>query len=264
MDPPNVRANLKRLAAESPSLFGDLFLTRKSIRANPTDNEVLLQELEKVEALTRVSTEQSEHIKRLEEKIEELTNNTKKMTEKATVSSGETMASQIAKFAAANKVTGSQTSPAIPVSLPAKPTKGPQLIIDFVRCSTPIVKDSVLNLRNHLQACLTECQGTKDIKIKGMNCDAKNSQRVFMFFHSRADKSKARIHEEQWLKVQYPLAKIQLPATYPIKVNGAKAYTVVDRITVRTLESAQHSIGEENGCVIAKLGWLSKCDSGKI
>ena len=264
LDPPNVRANLKRPAAESPSSFGDLFLTRKSIRANPTDNEVLRQVLEKVEALTKVSTEQSEHIKRLEEKIEELTNNTKKMTERATVSSGETMASQIAKYAAANKVTGPQTSPATPVSLPTKPAKGPQLIIDFVRCSTPMVKDSVSDLRNYLQACLTGCQGTKDIKIKGMNCDAKNSQRVFMFFHSGVDESKARVHEEQWLKVHYPLAKIQLPAMYPIKVNGAKACTVVDRITGRTLESARHSIGEENGCVIAKLGWLSKRDSGKL
>ena len=51
---------------------------------------------------------------------------------------------------------------------------------------------------------------------------------------------------------------------YPIKVNGAKACTVVDRITGRTLESAWHSIGEENRCVIAKLGWLSKRDSGKL
>ncbi len=51
---------------------------------------------------------------------------------------------------------------------------------------------------------------------------------------------------------------------YPIKVNGAKACTVLDRITGRTLESAWHSIGEKNGCVIAKLGWLSKCDSGKL
>ncbi len=71
-----------------------------------------------------------------------------------------------------------------------------------------------------------------------MNCDAKNSQRVFMFFNSGADESKARIHEEQWLKMQYPLAKIQLPAMCPIKVNGVKACTVVDRIIGRTLESA--------------------------
>ncbi len=99
--------------------------------------------------------EQSENIKRLEEKIEELTNNTKKMTERATVSSEETMASQIAKFSSANKVIGPQTSPATPVSLPTKPAKSPQLIIDFVRHSTPIVKDSVSDLWNHLQACLT-------------------------------------------------------------------------------------------------------------
>lgn len=103
LDPPNVRVGLKRPAAASPSSFGDLFLTRKSVRANPTDNQVLLQVLEKVEALTKVSIEQSEHIKRLEEKVDELTNDTRRTSERATVGSGDTMASQVARFAAANK-----------------------------------------------------------------------------------------------------------------------------------------------------------------
>lgn len=68
----------------------------------------------------------------MEEKIEELTNNIKKMTEKVTVSLREIIALQIAKFAVANKVTGPQTSPVIPVSLLTKPAKSPPLIIDFV------------------------------------------------------------------------------------------------------------------------------------
>lgn len=75
-----------------------------------------------------------------------------------------------------------------------------------------------------------------------MNRDAKNSLRVFMFFHSGADKSKTRIYEEHLLRVQYPLAKIQLATMYPIKVNGAKACTVMDRITGRIVESAGHAI----------------------
>ncbi len=179
---------------------------------------MLLQVLEKVEALNKVS----EHIKRLEEKIEELTNNTKKKTKRVTVSSGETMASQIAKFATANKVTGPQTSPATQVFLSTKPAKGQQLIIDFVRCSTPIVKNSVSDLRNYLQACLTGCQETKDIKIKEMNCDAKNSQRVFMFFHSGADESNARIHEKQWLKIKYPLANFNFRPCILLKSTGQK------------------------------------------
>ncbi len=138
------------------------------------------------------------------------------------------MASQIAKFAPANKATRPQTTPATPGLSSAKPAKGQQLIIDFARCIIPIVNNSVSDLRNHLQVLLAECQGTKDNKIKGMNRDAKNSQRMFMFFHSGADKSKTRIYEEHWLKVQYPLAKIQLATMYPIKVNRGKACTVVD------------------------------------
>lgn len=51
---------------------------------------------------------------------------------------------------------------------------------------------------------------------------------------------------------------------YLIKVNGAKAYTVVDRITGRILHSSRQCIEEENGCLIAKLGWLSKQDLGKL
>ena len=84
------------------------------------------------------------------------------------------------------------------------------------------------------------------------------------FYHSGADESKTRIYEEHWLKVQYPLANIQLATMYPIKINGAKACTVVDQITGRVLESARHAIEEKNGCVIAKLGRLSKRDSGKL
>lgn len=81
-EPPILRANLKRPAAESPSSFSDLFLTRKSVRANSTYNEILLQVLEKVEALTRVTTEQSYHIKQLKKKIGELTDTTKEMIER--------------------------------------------------------------------------------------------------------------------------------------------------------------------------------------
>ncbi len=70
------------------------------------------------------------------------------------------------------------------------------------------------------------------MKIKGMNRDAKNSQRVFMFFYSGVDKSKTRIYKEQWLKKQYPLDKIQLATTYPIKVNGAKTYAALDQTII--------------------------------
>lgn len=51
---------------------------------------------------------------------------------------------------------------------------------------------------------------------------------------------------------------------YPIKVNGAKACTIVDQRQECILESARHTIGKKNGYVIAQLGWLSKRDSGKL
>lgn len=51
---------------------------------------------------------------------------------------------------------------------------------------------------------------------------------------------------------------------YPIKVNRAKACIVVDQTTRRIFESAQYTIEEKNSYVIAKLGWLSKCNSEKL
>lgn len=35
-------------------------------------------------------------------------------------------------------------------------------------------------------------------------------------------------------------------------------------MTGRILESARRALGEENNCTIAKIGWLSKKDSGKL
>lgn len=131
LDPLNVCANLKKPAADSPSLFDDLFFIQKSIKVNSIDNKILLQVVEKVKALTKVSFEQLEYIKQLEEKIKKLTNNTKKISKRATVSLGEIMASQVAKFAATNRVIGHQTSPATPGLPSIKLATGPKLIIDF-------------------------------------------------------------------------------------------------------------------------------------
>lgn len=81
--------------------------------------------------LTKVSIEQSDYIKQLEEKIDELTNNTKKTSKGAIVSLGEIIESQIVKFAIANKAIGPQISPATPKLLLIKLATGSQLIINF-------------------------------------------------------------------------------------------------------------------------------------
>lgn len=62
-EPPILCANLKRPAARSLSSFGDLFLIRKSVQTNLTINEILLQILENVEVLTKVTKKQSDQIK---------------------------------------------------------------------------------------------------------------------------------------------------------------------------------------------------------
>ena len=85
------------------------------------------------------------------------------------------MASQVAKFAAANKSSGLQASSSRPEPLAAKSTTGSQLIIDFARCTIPVVSHLLSDLRKHLQIFLSDCQGTKDVKIEGINRDAKDN-----------------------------------------------------------------------------------------
>lgn len=138
--------------------------------------------LEKVEALTKTSMEQSELIKRLEQQIDELTKKPTEALDKVTSDSGVTMASQVAKFAAANKISGFQASSSTPEPLVAKSTTGPQLIIDFAGCTTPVVSDLLSDLWKNLQILLSDCQGTKDVKIKGMNRDAKKKTNGYSCF----------------------------------------------------------------------------------
>lgn len=66
---------------------------------------MLLQVLNKIKAFNKIFTKLSDHIKQLEKKIDKLTNNIKRMTKKSTLSSKKIIASQIAKFATASKVT---------------------------------------------------------------------------------------------------------------------------------------------------------------
>ena len=93
------------------------------------------------------------------------------------------MASQIAKFAAANTVTWLQKDLAIPKPFFFKSVTSSKLVINFARCTIPDVNDLLSDLQNHLEVFLAEYQGTKDIQINLMNCDTKNSQRVLVVFY---------------------------------------------------------------------------------
>lgn len=75
-----------------------------------------------------------------------LMNTTQKISDKITVSSSKTMASQVAKFAVANKITWLQKDQGAARSLSTKTATDPQLIIDFTQCTLPIVKNSISDL----------------------------------------------------------------------------------------------------------------------
>lgn len=100
----NNRSSSKKAVVESPSLFRALFLSRKSAKANPFDNELLLQMLEKMEILSRAFVKQFELIQCLEEKIDNLSKVDTSVGLGADLSNQSTIASQVAAFATANRI----------------------------------------------------------------------------------------------------------------------------------------------------------------
>ena len=91
--PTNNRSSSKRPVVESPSSFGALFVSKKLARANFSDNELMLQMLEKTEILSKASIKQSDHILCLEEKIDKLSKADTKVGLGADLSNQSTMES---------------------------------------------------------------------------------------------------------------------------------------------------------------------------
>lgn len=114
------------------------------------------------------------------------------------------MALRVVAFANSNIASDAPASPSLSGPTLPKSTGGPHLSIDFSRCTPTVIHHSLSDLCNHLRALLSACHGTKDVKVKEMNQDTKNDQRIFLFLSSGVEKSKARIYEEDWLKAKFP------------------------------------------------------------
>ena len=71
-----------------------------------------------------------------------------------------------------------------------------------------------------------------------MNKDNKKDHRFYLFFHTEDDEKKAHIYSENWLSTAFPQDKIQLSATYKVKVNNVQADAVIDLVTNRVIKTA--------------------------
>lgn len=231
--PTNNRSSSKRPAVESPSSFGALFLSRKSAKANPPDNELLLQMLEKIETLSKASVKQFELIQRLEEKIDNLFKADRNVGLGAGPSNQSTMASQVAAFATANRISKSPgtASSSISMSTPGPRTskstgekKKPtaiHLVLDLSECAALLPTTSCQEIRQKLQSSLNAQEITSSIQLKGMNKDHTKEHRFLLFFQSIEEARIARIHDG-WITTSYAKARLHTGTTYPIKVHRVK------------------------------------------
>lgn len=69
---PKNHSDFKKSAADSLSSFRALFLSKKLARIDLTDNNLLLQLMEKINTLSKIIIKQSKYIKQLENKIDGL------------------------------------------------------------------------------------------------------------------------------------------------------------------------------------------------
>ena len=205
--PTNNRSSSKRPAIESPSSFGALFLSGKSARANPSDNELLLQMLEKMETLSKVSKKQSELIQRLEKKIDDLIIASTSVEPSSSSPNQSTMASRVAAFATVNRIS---QSPASAPSNVLKSTPGCEarksieekkrptathLVLDLSECAALSSAISCQEIRQKLQSSLNAQDITATIQLKGMNKDHRKDYRFLLFFQSIEQVRIARIHD---------------------------------------------------------------------
>lgn len=169
------RDSLKKLVVDSPSSFRQLFLSRKSAKVDLLDNNLLIQMMEKIESLTKFSKEQSEYIKQLEDKIDNLIKTDRNAKCNLAPLGAPIMASQVTAFVNSNLASDTMAlfSPSGPTF--PKPTGSLLLSINFSKCTCTIIHNALSDLQNHLQTLLSECHNTKDVKVKEMNQNTKNN-----------------------------------------------------------------------------------------
>ena len=58
---------------------------------------------------------------------------------------------------------------------------------------------------------------------------------------------------------------MQLPTSYPIKVNQAKATAILDPLSGRVADNAKEIVSDSNnGVKVTRIGWLSRVGTGKL
>lgn len=233
--------------------------------------------------MARTVKSQSSYIQALEQKVDSLTALVKKREKPAELDTKkmETMASRLTALAATHpggkptnrlnssdsqtpRSTQQQDETQIKlgqVRKKKKSTGNPHLIVDMSNCAIAQKELSCSEVRAMLQSALKNQSLTIRVILRGLNKDAKNDHRYFVFFDSSKDARKARIHDF-WLTIPYHHARLHTGTIiYPVKIHCVCISAVVDRITNTVHESTKKRTEAENeGLEITEICWLSKPD----
>lgn len=209
-----------------------------------------------VQELAKTVEKQTVEIQELKLLVKEAKNNQVKAAPKSLAKTS-SMASHIAaSLASGTASSGPSNKPSHnPNSAQSVQSRGgPSIVIDLSACDVEVKECTSLELRSHIQNSLHNFNETQVITLKGMNKDGKKDHRFFLFFHTKDDEKKARIHAENWLSTAFPRGTIQSSATYKVKINNVRADAVIDTGTNRVTETARQALSDSSGYPIARIG----------
>ena len=214
------------------TLFSPTPISNKARRPQPSEYESTSQHSQQLSALMTLIGTQNQEISGLKDMVEAQSkeiSDIKKLLKKlsANTSAGpaisattESMASHLGSLHASKATSPSPDNIGHAQNTPKPMRNGPHIALDLSQCKSENLQLSFSQIRAFFQTSIESNPGTKNIKIVGMNKDARREHHYYVIFQTKEEETLARVHD-QWVRLHFPQARMQLPTSYPIKVNRA-------------------------------------------
>ncbi|MCJ1348861.1 hypothetical protein MMC31_007094 [Peltigera leucophlebia] len=206
--------------------------SNKARRSQPSEQETTGQHAQQLSALIALVNTQNQEILSLKNMVQAQSKeilDIKKLVKKlsanakakaATLPTAESMASHLGSLYASKFTLPNPDSNNL-VSNSQKPMRnGPRVTVDLSQCNPGSLQKSFSQIHSLLQAFIESNPGTENIKVVGMNKDARREHYYHLIFQTKEEETSARIHD-QWIKSHFSQARMQSHTSYPVKVNRA-------------------------------------------
>lgn len=132
----------------------------------------------------------------------------------------ESIAFHLTLLYSSNRQTAFKTNPSIALisSMSKLIVFSSQITLDLSQCKRKFIQKPFAKIRQIFYTSISNSQGTEDIKIKGINKDAKRKHHYFVFFYIPKNKTRVQVYSK-WITFYFSQAKVQLPINFLIKVN---------------------------------------------